>query len=384
MHAMTDYQDKTEPRRADVFPPDYDDNNISGPGCWVWVLVMVFGGLLAIAIVLTAGFAGFNDGVNTARTTATAVRQSEIARECDILPTDIAAGRVGLVQNRYQSWEAQGSLPGCALSFAPDATRIFIESQITPTATPTATFTPEPPTPTNTVPAVVPTSDTVALTPQATSSTNNALVAELNTYLAEAQAQFDSADYEEAIRTLDAIAAVDPTFQTSSVNNLIYRSLRQQALNEFRLPNGSLAKGIQYTNRARQYGDVLELNFEASVAQLYLDAQGFIDVDYGRAIAILNQIRPLSQNYRDTNQLLFDQLEKFGDAYALGGEPCRAVEQYNVALTLFQNPQVQQKRDTNQQTCSGFGVPAVTPDPNNPNAPTPEPTQGLAPIGQRP
>lgn len=141
------------PERADDIPPDYDfekaqadieydDNGESGgPGCLAWSIMGLFGLLIAIAIVLTAVLAGFNDGLNTARVTAAVATQQNIARQCTIIPTDIAAERFTVLESRFESMTINGLLPDCAAVFAPQATIIYEQSLITETLPATATAT---------------------------------------------------------------------------------------------------------------------------------------------------------------------------------------------------------------------------------------------------
>jgi hypothetical protein len=200
--------------------------------------------------------------------------------------------------------------------------------------------------------------------------------------LSEAQAEIADGNFTDAISTLDAIRAIDPNFRTQDVNDMLFNALYTSAMNNFRLPDGSLAEGIVLANRAEEFGDIGELAFERDVAQLYLDAQSYLNVDYPQAIRILNSVYVLSSNYKDVQSLLFGQYVGYGDAFVAGMEPCQAVPQYDAALQLRPgDPNVVSKRDSAQTACT-LGVPATL-DPNatlDPFAPTA--TQGIAPVGQ--
>jgi hypothetical protein len=365
----------TKPNRADVFPEEeYED---SGPGCVVWGIVGVMGLLLSLAIVLTAAEAGVRQGATIGLNTAAARTQTFIGQECAILPTDIAMARVDIVRLRYDNWAQQGEIPPCALGYVEQATQIYLESLATDTPMPSPT-----PSPTETL---APTA-TVEITAEIAASDNTAeptSIYDLAGLLQEAREAMTAGDYSEAIRTLDAIAAIDPSYEPATVNQLLFTSLTTRALALFRT-DGSLAEAIQLTNRAEDYGNIDDLRHERTIAQYYLDAQGFLGVNFPAAIQQLNQVRSFASNYRNTNQLLLNQLEGYGDALVLGGEPCRAVQQYDTALSLQQLPAIQTKRDTAQNQCNGIGV-IATVDPNatiDPNQPTAEPTTSIAPVGQ--
>src|SRR5690606_28054864 len=136
--------DATQPKRADVFPPDDDnepleDDGFGGPGCLAWGIMGVFGIIIAIAIVITATFAGFNQGLDVARSTSAAATSQNIARQCDIMPTDIAANRFAVLEARFESLSVDGVLPDCAQIFVQQATIVYEQSLITATVPVTET-----------------------------------------------------------------------------------------------------------------------------------------------------------------------------------------------------------------------------------------------------
>ncbi len=81
-------------------------------------------------------------------------------------------------------------------------------------------------------------------------------------------------------------------------------------------------------------------------------------------------------NNGEASRRLFQQYIAFGDALALGGEPCLAVQQYEAVLASQpERADVKTKRDSAQQACSS-GVTVGTPDPSAPASaasPTPAP-----------
>jgi hypothetical protein len=372
----------TKPRRQSSVPDEsYDDG---GPGCIIWGIVGFFGIILAFGIVLVAAEAGTRTGAAIGEKTAVARTQAFIGRECEILPDDLAEGRLGIVRSRYENWAAQGAIPVCAQPYILTATQAYIESLAT--ETPTATLTPEPTATLTGTPTVEATAELPANTLQPTS------LYDLAGLLQEARDLMAIGDYVEAIRTLDAIAAIDSNYETSTVNQLLFTALTTRATTLYRT-GGSLAEAIQLTNRAQNYGDIQDLNFERSIAQYYLDAQGFLNVNYPAAIQQLNLVRGLSGNYRDTNNLLVKQLEGYGDALVTGGEPCKAVQQYEAVLAMQPQSAVQTKLQQVQVQCSTGATPMtiVPSDPNVTNVtveanqsvfPTATEAPSIAPVGQ--
>ncbi len=382
--------DETAPRRADIFPEDeYED---SGPGCLVWGLVWVFGVIVAGAIVLTAIFAGFNEGVNLARSTAAAATQADVAVQCESYETDLYAGRGELAALRLDALLQIDPLPACAIPLVQLATEYIVEQDTGATATQAFAATQIAITEQGNATATA-----IDSTPLATPETTQEVIVQgeptsqydLPGLLAEAQAYIAEANYSEAIRTLDAIVAIDPNFQPQQVNGLLFNSLTARAELLF-ISGGSLAEAIQLTNRAEEYGDIGSLNFERSVAQLYLDALPFLDVNYAEAIRLLTQVRNLSPNYRDSVRLLTEQYVAYGDAFLAEGDACSAAQQYAAALqTSPQNQSAVQKQSEAQAVCNGLATPIGTVDPNvtpatvDPNLPTATATPGIAPVGQQ-
>jgi len=383
--------DETTPRKADVFPEEeYED---SGPGCLVWGLVWIFGVLVAGAFVVTAGIAGFSEGVDTARSTAAAATQSDILIQCESYQTDLVEGRVELAARRLDVLLQNDPVPECAQPLVQMATEYIADQDINATATQNMVLTEVG----ATEQFVNATATALAITPEATVELTQEVIAQgeptsiydLPGLLAEAQGYISEGDYSEAIRTLDAMVAIDPNFQPQQVNTLLFNALTARA--EFLyISGGSLAEAIQLTNRAEQYGDIGSLNFERSVAQTYLNASAYLDVDYAQAIRLLTQVRNLAPNYRDTARLLNEQYIAYGDAFMLSGDACSAALQYDASLQLApQNPTVTQKLNDANNQCSGLATPAGTVDPNvtpatvDPNLPTATPTTGIAPVGQQ-
>jgi tetratricopeptide (TPR) repeat protein len=353
-----------------IQPEDEEPDN--SPGCIVWGLVGVFMVLLGFATVFMAIVAGWNDGLRVAVGNATATKNSDISTQCERIPSDLVAGNVGLANQRLQSLlQLTPSVP-CIATVAPQLTAYAIT--LTPQITPTTML------PTATAPAEV----TAVVTPAPTSSSGY----DLDALLFEAQNYLTSGDNTAAIDTLDAINAIDPTFQKVQVDQLLFTALTREASRLY-LGGTNRAQAIILTTRAEQYGDIGELNYERFIAEIYLQAEANKNVNYPRAIQAYSRIvyEQGLPNYGNAQQALYDQYVKYADALLLGGDPCNAQTQYNNALDISSSSAVATQRDVAATQCSS-GVIVGTPDPNQP-APTTDPNSGAvgtgtAPIGVRP
>ena len=67
---------------------------------------------------------------------------------------------------------------------------------------------------------------------------------------------------------------------------------------------------------------------------------------------------------RDFRTMLFNERVAYAEDWEFGGEYCRAVSEYDLALSLFVNATIQSKRDTAQQTCEQGPPPGQIGTPN--------------------
>ena len=382
--------DDTQPRRpqqpiytdtpsVDTTPYDYGYAEPNGgPGCAVWGCMGLFSAVIAIVVVVLAAFAGWTEGLKLARVDATADRDAEINVQCQGLINDITMQNITLMERRVADLALATPAPACLIQLAPTITAVYVNNLAT--ATPTITLTPQP----SSTSTAAPVTATQTALPEATEEpASNTGGFDLDGLFAEAQIQMDAGQYGDAIDTLDAISAIDPTYNKANVDSMLFRALTTMARNLY-TGNGNLAEAIVLTNQAERFGDVGELNFERAVAQSYLNAQSALNVNYPTAIRNLREVIRLAPNYRDAATQLYDQLVGYGDALALGGAACDAVGQYDAAIALrSQNASsITTKRDNAQRACQGALTPeAATPVPGE-TAPETAPTDsGVAPIG---
>jgi hypothetical protein len=347
-------------------PPEEDEGDAGGPGCWLWGFVVVFMLLLAVAIVLFAGAAGWTEGQRQADRHATATRAQLVNEQLARIPTDIADGNQRLIQVRLDFLATLTPGVPAVVDLRQTATAVYLNAQPTPTLTPTATLeiTAEETTP--------PPEITEDIAPTANESGYD-----LAQLLTDAQREIALGEYEDAYETLDLIVRIDPNYQRTTVRGLINQALTTRATTLYRTEQ-TLAEAIRLTDLAEEYGSIGELDYERLIAGLYLDAKRATGTgDHAKAISSINQIR---NNYQtsylgiDLNRMLFNELVLYADAWAIGGQHCQAVTYYNQALTLFNDNGIIAKRDNSQLICEQ-GTP--TPGPEGLEG---QPT--IAPVGQ--
>jgi len=331
------------PPQPDV-PPYDPEAEPGGPGCVIWGVLGFVMVVLAGLVVVLAGFAGWSDGLRVAQARETQAQAAYVADQCERLAADLSAGSLGLAQRRFESLAESTPEPECVAQYAPTATALFMANQ--PTATPS---------PTMTTPAVA--TDVITATPEIQDepqvvepSPTTTGGFDLPALLQEARDLLTEGDRIEAIDLLEAIQAIDPTYEKADIDSLLFNALIREAEYHYRAQDGNLAQAILLTERAAEYGDIGNWAFERDVAQLYLSAQTYLNINFGEAIRLLNRVISLSPQYRDARTLLVRQYAAYGDALAQS-DPCEAVMQYNNALNLAPSPNISTQRDVAQTNC---------------------------------
>jgi tetratricopeptide (TPR) repeat protein len=360
--------DDTQPRFPKVTLPDHggfidpEPAARSGPGCFVYALVGTVLVGLAVIIVVLASVAGWTSGQHVAQTNATATQSAAIQEQLNRIPADVSSGNQVLLNARIEYLATL--TPGVAglPDIVSTATAVYLNSL--PTVTPTPGITPT---------AAATLAPTAA--PQATTQSGGVVI-DLPALFSEAQTAIAVSDWDTAIESLDIILSADSTYEQATVRQMMSQSLTSKALALFRSGDtADLAQANLLTDRARQYGDVADLEYESYIAGQYLDAVNSEGVDFSKAIQALTNVYNQVPNYRDVRSRLFNQYAAYGDALVAGGQVCFAVVQYQNALNLSNDAIVSGKMNAAATACAN---PTPVPLPGT------ELTPGaIAPVGQQ-
>jgi tetratricopeptide (TPR) repeat protein len=356
--SMTFDADATQP--VLVAPPGEN----SSPGCLVWGAVGLVMIVLAAGAVLMAALAGYASGLPLARGNATATRSADIAVQCERIASDMANGAgTGLIDQRLEYLMAVTPVAACLEPLLPAVTAYALALNPTPTPSPIPTIATSESPETN----IAPVADAT--------EPGTASPYDLDALLQEARDDLASEAYRDAIDLLDAIRAIDAGFQPDTIRRLLFGALTAEAMRHFRV-TGNLAEGIVLTDRAEAFGDIGELSFERTVAQLYLDARRNFNLNYPEALRLLRGVLDYAPGYQggQAQRDLLDQTLAYGDAL-MYGEPCAAVAQFEAALALGSGS-ASARRDAAllacEQSATTEALNLPTADPLNP-APTIQP-----------
>lgn len=362
----------TQPKRPRLIQPEPEP---AGPGCFVtgFIGLIIVG--MALAIVGLSATAGWRAGQQIAETNMTATYQADVNTQLNAIAENAASGNYLMFDIRLnflaQQTPALPQVPGLIQT----GTALYLAYQ--PTATPTPTETPAPTTETT----QEATSDVPTPTPPPNDPYN------LPGRLEKAQRESAAANWPAAIQELDIIIRADPSFESTRVRDMMRQALNRYAQHLYQTGDpANLAEANALVDRAQQQFPPLlieSLAFERDIATMYLNAVSAIGTsDFNRAITNLEEVRRLaSPNYLNGEPLrkLASVYGAFGDGLLMS-QPCNAVIQYDNALRLFNDGNIQAKRITAQNYCD-FGTPTPegfvpTIDPAGGGAITP------APIGQ--
>lgn len=346
------------PAESPLIDPEAEEIR-SGPGCAMYGIIGALAIGFSLVIVLLAGAAGWTSGQRLAQEYATATQSAAINDQISRIPGDVSSRNSVMLNARIEFLATlTPGVPGMA-EVMQTATALFDSLQ--PTLTPTVEIITTQAAATPTTPAQI----QVVITPAPGGQYD------LPALLQEATTMVSVAQYDEAIDLLDAIIAVDASFERETVRGLMLEALSTQALTLFRTGN-SLAKAINLTERAKEFGLSAnsDLYFEQYIAGLYLQAKSAVGTNYPVAIQTLSELYSQAPNYADVQQLLFDQYVGYGDAWVAGGEYCPAVLQYQNALNIFSSGAISAKRDNAQTACEqGTPLPGTAPIDGTPMQP---------------
>lgn len=265
---------------------------------------VLFNALGLIVILILAVLAGYGSGISVRRNNQTSVESQQLSEQFQYALVDIEFGRYGNARQRLE-WiiSKDASYPGAQEKL----TEVLVLSNApTPTLTPSLTPTPD------------------------FSGAEQAF--------AQAQQLIAAQDWAGAIRTLDEIRKLDPTYKTSQVDGMYYFALRN---NGYILitQQGNLEGGIYYFALAERFGP---LDRDATAlregARYYLIGASFWELDWEQAIAYFQQVYAgypgLWDGTSTASERFYIASMRYGDQLVSEERWCDAVPHYQNAQAM--------------------------------------------------
>lgn len=313
----------------------------------VWFALAV----LTIGVLgVLGGLYGYQTGLAEAESAAEARASQALVEQYTLGMADLEAGRYDLARQRFEFvLERDPQFPGAADSLV-EAMRVLYA---------TATPTPIPPTVTPT-----PTED---LRP-------------IQEMLQDAQDAYRSEDWDATINILTRLREQDPEYEVVVVDSLIYRSLRNRGLVKIR-DQGSLEGGIYDLSLAERFAP-LDKDADAyrTLARLYVTGSGFWEVYPQQAAYYFGQVAAAAPYLSDSSgwtafERYFRSVIQYAEQFGRDGDWCSAQEQFEAALRIRNDLDIQAKATEAALLCS---PPTDTPVPVTD---TPTPTFTWTPTG---
>jgi hypothetical protein len=183
-------------------------------------------------------------------------------------------------------------------------------------------------------------------------------------------------EWDLTIETLDRLRQEDLAYRTLDVDGMYYIALRYRGVQKI-IYEGNLEGGMYDLSLTERFGPLdHEANGFRNWARMYVSGASFWEVDWERVLSFFGQIYAALPNLRDgSNWTAVERFRLASIAYAdelVAAEMyCEAIEHYNNALSISDDPTVGPKLDAANNGCH---PPAPTAAPV-PNTPTPDPAQ---------
>ena len=265
--------------------------------------------ILLLVIALTI-LAGYGSGISARKQNASDTLVQQLTEQFQFVDQDIQAGRYKIAQQRLEYILSKDpSFPGAQAKLTEVLVQISLQEGI------------QSPTPT---PSLVPTPD-FAGAEQAYSSAAQLIVAQ---------------DWPGALRALDQLRKLDPSYQQSQVDGMYYFALRNYGY-ALIAQQGNLEGGIYQLTLAERFGPLdRDTNGLREGARVYLIGASFWELDWPQALLYFEQARAWGNLWDGTmtaSERYWYASMRYGDQLFGEGKYCEEGEayfQYQNALTV--------------------------------------------------
>lgn len=174
----------------------------------------------------------------------------------------------------------------------------------------------------------------------------------------EARAFYQRGEYEAAIDRLQTLQAIDPTYRTGEVQEMLYDALTTLGVRYIR-SDDRLEEGIFLLEQASAIRPLdNQTDGERLLATFYITGEQYWGLNWAVVIRNFEEIYAVAPNYQDVATRLRQAYIRYGDQLAIGGAPCDAVSLYESAQRLQNDTDIQAKLDAAVEACEN---PSPTP-----------------------
>ena len=318
-----------------------------------WRLIALSGVLVLLLIAVISAWGGYTSGVS-ARTAAEATQISgEAETQYNLGVQDLEQGQYARARQRFEYViEINPSYPGVTDRLA--EVLLLINATATPSPVPTASITP---------------------TPDTRESD------EIEALYSQAEQMIANDNWAGAIDTLLLVRKKDSSYQVIGVDGMLFIALRNQGIEKI-VNQADLEGGVYDLGLAEQFGPLdSEAQGYLSWAKLYITGASFWELDWGQAVYYFSQVAPQLPGLRDGSGWTAKEryrlaLLHFADTLLLAGDPCQALENYQLSISLGYDAEAEASMTEAIRLCEGTKPQQPAGDsPSQPPSDLPDPGQ---------
>jgi tetratricopeptide (TPR) repeat protein len=335
--------------------PDLPDQETSGKGKKrrSWPKMALLGLLALVLIGVLSGWGGYSSGIAIRKDAEDAQLIITAQRQFDLGVQELAAGQYERARQRFEYViKLEPNFPG--------ATDRLTEAILYLNATATPTTAPIP---------------TVAATEQPAAAQANS---DAEQTFKQAEQALTNNDWSGAIDALLILRKIDPTYRAVDVDGMLFLALRNRGRDKIS-KEADLEGGMYDLSLAKQFGPLdSETEGYLTWVSLYVTGASFWQLDWAQAVNYFSQVAPQLPSLRDASGMTASEryrraLIGFADFLVNAGDPCQAIDQYTLALTIAPDPVAEEALAQAYQQCEKLNAPPAQEQPSG--EPPPAPTE---------
>jgi len=181
---------------------------------------------------------------------------------------------------------------------------------------------------------------------------------EIESLFSQAEQQLLNEDWAGAIESLLQVRKKDSSYRMVQIDGMLFLALRNLGIQKISLL-GELEEGVYYLALAERFGPLdSEAQGLLTWTKLYITGASFWELDWSQVVHYFSQVAPQMPGLRDGSGWTAKEryrlaLIGFADTLMLAGDPCQALENYQLSLSLAYDPDAEQSMVEALRQCEG-------------------------------
>ena len=300
-----------------------------------WPILALLGLFILLLIATTSAFGGYASGIEMRKGAEATQIVARVQEQFNLGLQELEQGKYNLARQRFEYViQLDPNYPGVTDRLAEVMLRL--NATATPTVVPT--------------PTVSPTPDL---------RTVQQLYDQGQQYLA-------NGEWSNAIDALLSLRKADPTYQPVLIDGMLFTALRNQGIDK--ITHADLEGGIYDMTLAERFGPIdAEAQGLLNWTKLYITGASFWDLNWEQAVYYFAQVAAALPHLTDGSGMSANEryriaLIKYGDQLMNETQYCQAMEKYQLAQTLGNDPEAAQALVAATNGCNtGSTKPQPTP-----------------------